>query len=77
MNEYQIALVVIVNQRGADASDAVDRAIANLSLKEGQRFTSPQPLHCGDEAGSAEILRRPTVIMTKPLAENPAPTAGA
>lgn len=67
MNDYQIALVIVVNQRGADASDAVDRVIANMSLHEGCRFTSPQPQPYAAQAGPACLSSRATVIMTKPL----------
>lgn len=65
MNEYEIALVVIVKQRGVDADDAEDRAISNMVLKRGQSFTSPQPLNGSEEAGSASLVIGPTVIMTK------------
>lgn len=65
MNEYEIAVFVIVKQRGADASDAVDRALFNLRLRHGAELRNPEPSHCGDEAGPVIVVRAPEVIMVK------------
>lgn len=63
MNEYEIALVVIVKQRGADLSDAVERAMFNLRLREGDTLMNPEPSNCGAEAGPVTVLRRPSLVM--------------
>lgn len=65
MKEYEIALVIIVKQRGVDASDAEDHIIANMQLKRGQSFNSPHPLNGAEEAGAAMLVVGPTVVMTK------------
>jgi hypothetical protein len=66
MNEYEIALIVIVRQRGADASDAANRAVLNLGLREGDKLRSPERSNCDAEAGPVMVVSRPNVIMAKP-----------
>lgn len=64
MTDYEIALVLLVRQGGVDATDAVNRALANLLLEPGgtaNRLANAPP-------GGAQILRRPTIIMTRPAA---------
>jgi hypothetical protein len=63
MNEYEIALAVVVRQRGADLSDAIDRAIFNLRLRQGYELMCPEPSNCAAEAGPATVVRDPYVIM--------------
>lgn len=66
MNSFDIALTIIVRQRGADMSDAVDRAIDNLELREGNTFTaSGHPVPYAAEAGPASLLQRPWCVMAK------------
>jgi hypothetical protein len=71
MNDYDIALVFTVRQRGADATDAVDRALFNLGLRVGDELRNPEPSNCGAEAGPVVVLRRPNVIMIRPSEKAP------
>lgn len=66
MRVFDIALTIIVRQRGTDMDDAVDRAIDNLELREGNTFVaSGHPVPYAAEAGPASLLQRPLIVMAK------------
>lgn len=64
MNEYDIALVIHVRQRGVDQTDAFNRVVGNMALYEDNQFTSTTVF--GDESGVTTLVRQPQVALIAP-----------
>jgi hypothetical protein len=71
MNSFDIAFLIRIRQRGADKSDAVDRAITHLQLNEGAKFTADYGQAYAEQAGPTTILAGPLYVMAKPTEGEP------
>ncbi len=61
MKEYEVAILIVVRQRGVDPADAVNRIVENLSLWQGNEFANS----FGTEAGVTTLLRESYVALAK------------